>query len=262
MVGFEESEGGGILNPVPYINQYSNLEPQELRQLRFKRMFKEENPSWDDSMVLLRDLVAAYLPEKANVLDAGCGHGNFVIDESRPRIAHAVGIDVNSDVTSKNICLDEIAFGRLEKLPFPDASFDTVVSLWVLEHISEPKKVFSEIARVLKPGGYFAFVTPNKKSWLIALRRIMSQRIADRIVDRLYGRKESDVFSVVYRANSLSQVRSLAEAAGFQVRKLIENPDPTYTSFGWVTYRISALLSQLPCSLFRVHIVGILQKKS
>lgn len=245
-----------------YIKEYSELNPKELRQLKYKRKFKGENPDWDDSMILLRDSVAQRLPDQATVLDAGCGHGDFVIDELRAKIKHAVGIDVNREVTSKNVSLDEITFGRLEQLPIANNTFDAVISLWVLEHVADPQKTFSEIFRVLKPGGFFAFVTPNKMSWIIALRRLLNQSMADRLVERFYGRHEEDIFPVTYRANSAVDIQALAGSSGFTVEKLTENPDPTYTSFGAISYRISAWLSRLPFSLFRVHIVGILRKPS
>jgi len=94
------------------------------------------------------------------ILDAGCGHGNIVVDEFRKNIKKAVGIDFNKEATSKNVCLDEIVIGDLEKMPFSSESFDVVLSLWVLEHLENPLKVLSEIYRVLKPGGAFFFVTP------------------------------------------------------------------------------------------------------
>lgn len=39
-------------------------------------------------------------------------------------------------------------------LPFPDMSFDTVLLSDVLEHIAEPDALFSEITRILRPGGH------------------------------------------------------------------------------------------------------------
>lgn len=48
----------------------------------------------------------------------------------------------------------------LEALTFPDQSFDLVISQDVMEHILEPAKAFSEIARVLKPGGAHIFSVP------------------------------------------------------------------------------------------------------
>jgi len=47
-----------------------------------------------------------------------------------------------------------------EALPFQDSSFDAVISLAVLEHVRDPIKCASEIARVLKPGGELLCATP------------------------------------------------------------------------------------------------------
>jgi SAM-dependent methyltransferase len=49
---------------------------------------------------------------------------------------------------------------NLEKLTFADATFDLVVTQDVLEHAFDPDRVFSEIARVLKPGGAHIFTVP------------------------------------------------------------------------------------------------------
>jgi SAM-dependent methyltransferase/uncharacterized protein YbaR (Trm112 family) len=48
----------------------------------------------------------------------------------------------------------------LHDLPFPDDSFDAVIAVAVLEHVADPFRCASEIARVLRPGGYVYSVTP------------------------------------------------------------------------------------------------------
>ncbi len=245
---------------MPYIKQYSALHPKELRQLNYKRQYKLEHPSWDDSMVLLTKRIAERLPPNAAVLDLGCGHGNFVIDELLPRFSRRVGLDVSSDTTAGNRSVTELVHGTIEQLPFPDATFDIVLSLWVLEHVANPQLVFNEVARVLKPGGFFAFVTPNRGSALISLRRLMNKSLADRLLWRLYARAEDDVFPVHYRCNTLSDLKTLAANSSLNVDFLHLNPDPSYTSFGQLSYRLSSTLSSISSTLTRPHIIGVMRK--
>jgi len=49
-----------------------------------------------------------------------------------------------------------------EALPWPDASFDVVTCVDVLEHVDDLDMVLSEAARVLRPGGWFLFDTINR----------------------------------------------------------------------------------------------------
>ncbi len=55
----------------------------------------------------------------------------------------------------------ELTFVDLQALSFDDNSFDTVLTEDVLEHIPDPLKALSEIARVLKPGGFHLFTVPR-----------------------------------------------------------------------------------------------------
>jgi len=57
-------------------------------------------------------------------------------------------------------CFDGIRCENLEHLTYPDNSFDVFVTQDVLEHVMYPQLAFSEITRVLKPGGYHIFTVP------------------------------------------------------------------------------------------------------
>lgn len=243
-----------------YITEYNELHPKEQRQLSYKRRFKAEVPSWDDSMVLLKNELEKRILPNSSVLDAGCGHGNYLIDELREKFSSAVGVDVSEEVMNKNICLDKTIVANIENMPFENNSFDLVVALWVVEHLDHPKEVFQEISRVLKPGGYFAFATPNKKSILIYIRRLLNYKTAQRLVKKTYGRAEDDTFDVRYRANTVQKITELANQHGLTVEILKENMDPSYTSFNTITYQLSKWFSLLPFSFCKPHLAVILKK--
>lgn len=244
-----------------YIREYTNLTPQEYRQLHWKRQYKQEHAQWDDSMVLLRNVTEQNLPEKScQVLDIGCGNGNFVIDELRDHFLSVVGVDMDANAVTKNVTCEKVVLYDGHKLPFPDQSFDVVLSLWVLEHVQDPKEFFAEVSRVLRPGGFFGFVTPNKRSALVGVRRLLHSSISNRLVTWLYGREEKDIFPVLYRTNSIKDISCFAKELGLSPSFLHENQDPTYTSFGKMSYYLSNLFSSLSVSFVKPHIVGILKK--
>jgi len=237
--------------------------------VKFKIKYKGLCPGWDESLIILCDRLAEIIKEHGGelerVLDAGCGHGNYVIDEFRREIKWAVGVDLAPELTANNICLDEIRYSDLSSLPFANSSFDACLSLWVLEHLANPQTFLREVFRVLRPGGHFLFATPNRQSALVFLRSLLSGSVTKRACALVYGRKAEDIFPAHYRANSLRSLKKLFEEAKFDEVTIIPNYDPSYTSFGELTFRLSnlsdKLLSSLCLQLTKPHLVGWAGKK-
>lgn len=254
-----------------YMNIYSRLNPREERYIYYNNLFKKNFPDWDNTLIELLEIFKGYKQGLKNsrfyrkkrlvVLDAGCGNGNYIIDEARRDIDWAVGIDLDKVSVAKNICLDEIVIGDLNNMPFKDSSFDVVISLWVLEHLDEPERTISEIYRMLKPKGIFLFATPNKNFFLINAKKLLEKIKLDRVFTLfLYGRKKKDIFSTFYKANSVSTLKALFEKAGFSKVNIKENFDSGYTSFSNITFCFSRLLYFLSrtfkASFLKAHIYG------
>jgi SAM-dependent methyltransferase len=108
------------------------------------------------------------------VLDVGAGFGRHAYESAR-RGAHVVALDFAADEVEQTagtlaamaaageIPADAqagVLRGDARRLPFPDATFDIVITSEVLEHIQDDVAAISEMARVLKPGGRFAATVP------------------------------------------------------------------------------------------------------
>lgn len=107
---------------------------------------------------------AARLVAGATVLDAGCGEG-YGVDRLAGVARSATGIDLEEPVLARaRSRYPEVGFvcGDLNRMPFPDAAFDALVSLQVIEHLSHPGGFLTECHRVLRPGGLVVLATPNR----------------------------------------------------------------------------------------------------
>ena len=111
-----------------------------------------------ETVPLLQD--AANLQPGSTVLDIGCGPGH-VAGALAEAGAAVTGIDFSArmvEVARRHYPQATFLEANAEELPFGDASFEAVVSNFVVHHLARPDVVFREVCRALKPGGRFAFV--------------------------------------------------------------------------------------------------------
>jgi ubiquinone/menaquinone biosynthesis C-methylase UbiE/uncharacterized protein YbaR (Trm112 family) len=93
-------------------------------------------------------------PKSGKFLDCGCGNGRFF--KELPEDLYTVGVDASLNllriVKRNNLC-PRLVCCELEHLPFKDDTFETVLSVRVIQHIHDQYKAVSEITRVCRPGG-------------------------------------------------------------------------------------------------------------
>jgi len=126
------------------------------------------------------------------VLDVGCGRGLMMVGAAKrtPHVS-AVGIDLwleqdqaenRPDAALENARLEgvrgqvEVQTADMRKLPFPNDSFDGVVSHWAVHNVEEPsgrKVACQEMYRVLRPGGALVLADiSNHTEYAETLRQI------------------------------------------------------------------------------------------
>lgn len=89
------------------------------------------------------------------VLDIGSRNGD--LRKYLPPGVKYQGIDIAPEFEAPEILIYDISLG----IPFPDASFDSVFMIEVLEHVPCPYHTMGEVRRVLRPNGVFVVSVPN-----------------------------------------------------------------------------------------------------
>lgn len=96
-----------------------------------------------------------------SILDIGCGVGDHTkaIHNINKNI---IGLDLNTDSARKKYPdITFISHDCNKKIPYPDESFDIVVSINLIEHLKDYENFLSECRRILKKGGRIAITTAN-----------------------------------------------------------------------------------------------------
>ncbi len=143
-----------ILNPISLDESVADLVPE----FALKRRYGCGSP-----------VTSAALMVGETLVDLGCGSGVelFMASKTLGPGGRAVGVDMTSQMldlaaSANHEVIEKLGFnncfflrGMLERLPFPDCFADVVISNCVVNLSGNKRRVFSEIFRILKPGGRF-----------------------------------------------------------------------------------------------------------
>ncbi|OGF47671.1 MAG: hypothetical protein A2452_03310 [Candidatus Firestonebacteria bacterium RIFOXYC2_FULL_39_67] len=124
--------------------------------------------------VKVRNKLLELIPEYGSFLEIGCGEGLFLSDlrKHKPNLS-LTGVDLWEEILNKakarfsNDPGVKLVFGKGEKLPFADNTFDTAAAVNLLINIkgkAVANSIISELLRVTKPSGKVLFDLRNKRS--------------------------------------------------------------------------------------------------
>ena len=127
-------------------------------------------PRWARRVRMLTE----HLKPGCNVLELGCGTGYFTKELAQTG-ANITAIDISPELLEaarRRVSAQNVTFEiqNAYALTYPDAIFDSVVGSSVLHHL-EIDQAFTQIYRVLRPGGTIRFTEPNMLNPQIALQK-------------------------------------------------------------------------------------------
>ncbi len=180
-------------------------------------------------------IIRRFSPGK-RIIEIGCGLGHllgrlepeyetFGVDLSRhavrqTRVNAPGSVSLVTDIQGTSI--------------FPEAFFDCVIAKHVVEHLADPPAGFRSVARLLRPGGVFLFMTPNT-----------AHVFRERKGDSWHALKDPTHISL----KAPDEWRAIAEAAGFRIRRLFGDGLWDVPYFPFIPRIVQGVIFGLPAAL-------------
>lgn len=120
------------------------------------------------------------------ILEVGFGTG-LAFPNLHDNYKEIHGLDLTADIAAVQSVFAPINIplflqkGDVSNMPYKDSFFDTVLLVSILEHLKplELELAFSEIKRVLKPGGQMVYGTPVEKPFMVFMFSLLGHNIRD-----------------------------------------------------------------------------------
>jgi SAM-dependent methyltransferase len=204
----------------------------------------------------------SHFTSAGRILEIGAGAANAT-SEFLAKMGIVIGLDVSAEVRNNSDLTEAYVYDGL-RMPFPDESFELCVSNYVLEHVVNATYHFQEIFRILKPGGFYCFRTPNRWHYVTIASSLMPHSVHLRLANKLRALENGahDPWPTVYRANTRASLRRLAKTNCFLVEELrMVEAEPSYGAAHAVLFYPMMAYERLvnfsdSFSGFRVNILG------
>ena len=203
------------------------------------------------------------------VVDLGAGRAAWYEDDDvatrrrlrylKPHVKEVIAIDVGEAVMSNKSSTRNLIYDGVS-VPLENNSVDLIIADYVLEHIQDADVFYSEINRILKPGGFFCARTPHKYNYISLIARLVKNRSHQNVLRFAQpSRKPEDVFPTTYKLNMMKDINSYFDR--WENNSFIFRTSPAYYFGSQKIYKLLDFLHRIS-PLFLVGNLFVFVKKN
>ena len=148
---------------------------------RFVRQRAEKEAAHKGDFLRISDRLEEFLPNKGRrLLEIGCAMGT-VLDGFREKGWQVLGVEPekwSAEIARRRYGL-EVICAPFQEAGLPKESFDAILLLHVIEHVSDPFKSLCDLANLVRPGGYLVLETPRYDTLMFKILRGRERSVID-----------------------------------------------------------------------------------
>ena len=184
-----------------------------------------EDPAYEaDVTPIVLDLLEASAGER--VLDVGCGEGRLMAELVAVGV-HPYGVDVSAELLARARMFGPVARVMLPSLEcIRDGVFDGALVSLVLEHLEDEDTFFSELGRVVRPGGRLAVVVNHPVFTAPESAPIQEDDEVlwrtGRYFDRGYSDEKAGDGAIRFHHRTMAELLNAASVGGWDLERMVE----------------------------------------
>ncbi len=181
---------------------------------------------WEEQLALIDAMIAPYRGAGSVLVDVGCGTGRNAQRFARG-FSRYIGLNVDEEelevARQNNPDGKKFEFhlgNAMNMTSISDESVDTMLLIFVMEHIEFPERLFGEIRRTLKQGGCVLMVVPNVLTAAAQAIRIVPPPVRQELKRLLSGKEEVADYPTFYRCNTVHALNRMGARFGLEQDRL------------------------------------------
>ncbi|MFP4459613.1 MAG: class I SAM-dependent methyltransferase [Candidatus Zixiibacteriota bacterium] len=184
----------------------------------------EQNRIWSDRIIskidtsfrhrweIYDEIIECESKDAGIWLDLGAGDNEHI-----ERFGHNSDTAIGMDLIFPGHHIENYVNADIKSLPIATQTVDLITLRYVVEHIDDIESAFSEMARILRPGGKIIVLTTNRRNPIIALASIIPFGIKQKLISSVFRVEHDDVMKTYHRLNTPERFKK-----GFKNLKLDE----------------------------------------